>query len=157
MAEAEKLRDLIGLAEVQLAGQLETLHHTEAKALALVGLDAALVGLDAALVAAVVTGGQTIWGRRWWAALIGLGISAFALWQVAADEQFQDGPKADGIYASYSGLDDVDFGRQLLADLESHIGRNQLGTNEKVQQLGSAFGLLTITVIYSACLFAWAR
>ena len=144
------LRAVLYVAGDQLGQQLARIQSVDGKALG----GAAIV---LALVAAVVAGNQSLWGRRWWAALIGLGFCFISFGGVGEEADVSEGPHAQDFFNTFGGQPELQAGAQLLADLQKAIDDNRAIVEKKKADLTGAVNLLGLVLIYSTCLFIWNR
>lgn len=148
--QIENLRATVGLAQSQLAGQLVTLCNLENKALGMLGVVGALIAAD-------IAGQDALFGRRWWVALIGLGLTAFTCTGVAADSKAAEGPDPVAFHDQFGSWPEDQAAAQMLADLGSALDTNRERIKAKNEQLGESFSILLMTGLYSIFFFTLNR
>lgn len=118
-AEARTLLAVVGLAQMQVAAQLQTADSDDGKAIGLVAVD---VTLAAALVAARLANARL--PGLWWLPLLGFAVAA--AWALAslAPRQFDAGPDPEALYGIIGPMVEAEALRNLLGALEETIQRN---------------------------------
>lgn len=141
----------VDLARSQLIAQSARLDALDLEAFALLGLDAAVI--------AALVGAKGDLGRRWWVALIGVGVSvAFGLLAaLVRPAEVSHGPEPSDFYGSVAWDSPAEFMRTLLERLQMSLRANRAA--EDLQRGLLAFGVstLVLTGLYSIFVFTLWR